>query len=71
MLSEMVLIYIKSKPSVYLLVTFIICPRAFESRIHFEEKLSLFFRELLSLTESEYRVSNVTKESLNHLTQIQ
>jgi len=69
-LSEMVMIYIESKPSVDTLVTFSVYPEAYELLTCFDEKPSIFFNELLKLTEAKHDVSNITSDSLNQLTQI-
>ncbi|WP_313891093.1 hypothetical protein [Psychrobacillus sp.] len=69
-LSEMVMIYMESRPSVDTNVTFTIYPKAFSELTSFDDKPSIFFEELLKLTEEKHNVSNVTNDSLNYLTQI-
>ncbi len=69
-LSEMVMMYMESKPSVDTSVTFTVYPKAFKELSSYDEKPAIFFKELLKLTETEHDATNVTKDSLNYLTQI-
>ena len=70
-LSEMVMIYIESKPSVDTFVQFAVKPEVYDYLDSYDENPSLFYNALLKCTENSHDVKRITIDSLNHLTQIE